>query len=106
VSAGDDGLGPGEELSLWGLVNVFGPLTMGLLREAFTDWRFTEKDGETWAIRPGMYDDEGPGTLIRDCVRSADPVVLGRELEDQEHLRAMTPEELEAEWHRRREART
>ena len=76
------------------LIEEFGPLTLDILRGAFPEWRFTEVDGQTWAFRAGVYADDGAEALIRQCVRSADLLVLTCELAEQERLRAMTQAEL------------
>ena len=69
-------------------------------RKTFRHWRIYKAGGNWWALRGGETQlfPAGPHSLIRSLLMAVTVVGLGEQLEIQEHLRAMTPDELDAVW--------
>lgn len=73
-------------------------LTIGALRKVFSEWRIWEAGGTIFASCPGMVTAIGPQSLIHPVVVATTLLGLAAQLEMQELLRRMTPDELEAVW--------
>jgi hypothetical protein len=73
-------------------------LTAQTLRAAFPRWRIWESGGRWLASCGGSVGSWGPQSLIHPVVISGDLSGLAGQLELQEWLRSLTPDELKAAW--------
>ena len=91
--------GDGAAVDVDALVEKFAEDYAETLRGIFPHWRIYKASGQWWAMRSGENDfTVGPRSLICSVAGSGTVVGLAEQLSLQEHLRRLSPADLEAVW--------